>query len=121
MSAIVISLFIIVAILSYLEEYIARYKYGIYIFIGIILCFVAGFKDINSVNDADTYEYFFEHYDDPVLAKGVEFSYLWLSSILYPAFQSVYAIFVLYAFISVPTKLYAIKKISPIIFLPLLI
>lgn len=121
MVAIVFTIFAIVAILSYSEEYIAKYKKEIYIFIGFILCLVAGFKDINSVNDADTYEYIFEHYDDPILAKGVEKSFLWLSSILYPAFHSIYAIFALYAFLSVPTKLYAIRKISPIIFLPLLI
>lgn len=121
MSAIVISLFIVVAILSYLEEYLVKYKYEIYIFVGIILCIVAGFKDINSVNDADTYEYLFEHYDDPILAKGVEFSFLWLSSLLYPTFHSVRSIFLLYAFLSIPAKLYAIKKLSPIIFLPLLI
>lgn len=121
MIAIVISIFAIVAILSYLEEYLGKYNNKIYIFIGFLLCLIAGFKDTNSVNDADNYKYLFEHYDDPILAKGVEYSFLWLSSLLYPIFHSVRSIFVLYAFLSIPAKLYAIKKLSSIIFLPLLI
>jgi hypothetical protein len=121
MIAIVISIFAIVAILCYLEEYLGKYNNLIYIFIGFLLCLIAGFKDVNSVNDANTYKYYFEHYYDPILSKGVEFSFLWFSSILYPVFHSVCSIFILYAFISVPSKLYAIRKISPHLFLPLLI
>ena len=120
MITIVFSLAAIVAILILIEDYIQAYKSPIYLIICIVLIAVAGFKDMDSVNDSYNYEYIFENYDDPLLAKGVEFSYLWISKFLYNYFHDVHSIFLLYATLGVSLKFIAFRKLSPIIFLPIL-
>lgn len=120
MITIVFALAVIVAILILLEDHIWTYRIPIYLILCLILVLVAGFKDMDSVNDSYNYEYIFENYDDPLLAKGVEFSYLWISRILYHCFQDVHSIFLLYAFLGVSLKFIAFRKLSPIIFLPIL-
>lgn len=121
MAITIIAFAIIATVLAFFEEYLGKYKNVLYWGLGVLLIALAGFKSVDSVRDAANYEYFFINYDDPILAKGVEFSFLWLSKLLYPIFHDVHAIFLLYAAIAIPAKLYAIKKISPIWFLPFVI
>ncbi|WP_051220136.1 EpsG family protein [Prevotella sp. AGR2160] len=120
MIIIVFSLAVIVAVLFLLEDYLGPYKLPIYLVLVLIFILVAGFKDMDSVNDAYNYEFIFEHYDDPILAKGVEFSYLWISKIFYHWFHDVRSIFLFYAILGVSLKFIAFRKLSPIIFLPVL-
>lgn len=121
MAITIIAFAIIATVLAFFEEYLGKYKNVLYWGLGVLLIALAGFKGVDSVRDAANYEYFFINYDDPILAKGVEFSFLWLSKLLYPIFHDVHAIFLLYAAIAIPAKLYAIKRISPIWFLPFVI
>ena len=121
MAITIIVIELIVTVFAVFEDYLGKQKNALYWGVGVLLIAVAGFKNVDSVRDAANYEYFFINNDDPILAKGVEFSFLWLSKLLYPVFHDVHAIFLLYAAIAIPVKLYAIKRISPICFLPLVI
>lgn len=121
MIGIILGITFILTILVFLEDYIQKYNAYIYVFIGFALILVAGFKDLEAVADTDNYEYFFEHYDDPLVSKSVEFSYIWLSKLLYPIFHNVHSIFLIYAILSITLKLTAVKRLSNIYFLPLII
>lgn len=121
MIGLILSIAFILIVLIFLEDYIKKYNKYIYLLIGLILILVAGFKDIYSVRDAPNYVYFFENYDDPVLSKTVEFSYLWISRLLNHIFHDAHSIFLLYAIIGVSLKMVAIRRLSNLYFMPLLI
>lgn len=112
--------FLIIA-LAYVEEYLGEYKKYIYIGIGAVLILLAATKEVGIDNDSKNYEYFFLHYDDPILSKTVEFSFLYLCKILYSLFKDVHSIFFIYALIGISLKMIAIRKLSKLYFLPLLI
>ena len=46
MGYILLALFLIIAILCYLEDYIRKYQKSLFFLIGLVLIFVAGFREI---------------------------------------------------------------------------
>ena len=118
----ILSIAVILSLFAYYEESIRdQYKTYILISLGLALVLMAGFKDVYSVKDAANYEYFYQNYDDPILMKGLEFSYVLISSLLHHITKNAIAIFLFYASMGVGLKFVAIKKLSPsLLFLPLL-
>lgn len=118
----ILSIAVILSLFAYYEESIRdKYKTYILISLGLALVLMAGFKDVYSVKDAANYEYFYQNYDDPILMKGLEFSYVLISLLLHHITKNAIAIFLFYASIGVGLKFVAIKKLSPsLLFLPLL-
>lgn len=121
MGYIILILFIIVAILCYLEDYIKKYRLPLYLLIGFILVLLAGLREVGIDPDSDNYEYTYQHYYANNALDGVEFSYIWLSSILNHITSDVHILFLFYAFWGVSLKLFAIKKYYQTFFLPLLV
>ena len=122
MVAIILLFAVITSILAYYEDYLSnKQKTYAYIALALAMILLAGFKDITAVKDAENYEYVYQNYDDPLLMKGIEFSYILFSSILNKISKDAHAIFFLYALLGVGIKFLAIKKLSPsLLFLPLL-
>lgn len=123
MITILIALTFITAILAFFEDYIKpEIKFSIFISLGLALILLAGFKDIYAVNDAENYEYTYQHFDDPYLAKGIEYSYLIFSKLLNKLSSDAHYIFILYAIIGITIKFIAIKLNTPnILFLSLIV
>ena len=62
MGYILLALFLIIAILCYLEDYIRKYQKSLFFLIGLVLIFVAGFREIGLDPDSENYEYTFQNY-----------------------------------------------------------
>lgn len=107
--------------LVFLEEYLGKYKWGIYVSIGVILILMCTFKTIGADADSRNYETMFYHYDDQMTTLSVEFSFRWFAEMLNYISNDVSSIFFLYAFIGIILKLYAIKKNTGLVFVSLLV
>lgn len=53
MGYILLALFLIIAILCYLEDYIRKYQKSLFFLIGLVLIFVAGFREIGLDPDSE--------------------------------------------------------------------
>ncbi len=114
-------LLLFVYAVSFFEERLKRYNLAIYAIVWVVLVFCATTKEVGFDNDSENYEYFFLHYDDPIVSSTVEASYIWLSQLLFKYTSDVHYIFFIYAIIGITLKLYAIRRMSNLMFLPLLI
>lgn len=56
MGYILLAMFIIIAILCYLEEYIKKYQKPLFFLIGLVLIIIAGFREIGLDPDSENYE-----------------------------------------------------------------
>lgn len=121
MIGLLLAVFVFVALLSFCEKYIGRYKWTIYIVIGIVLILMAAFKVVGNDDDSENYELFFLNYDDPYKILSVEYSFLLLSSIVSKFTYDVHGIFLVYALIGITAKFIAIKRMAKLLFLPLLV
>lgn len=119
-----VGLFVIFAILIFLaffEEYLGRYKWMAYILVGIVLVVYAGARPIGFDRDSPNYEMMFMNPDAKESVISVEPSFLWISKICSLLVQDVRPVLVMYAILGVTLKLYAIKRYTPLFFLPLVI
>lgn len=121
MITLLIAIIIITAIFAIFEEYLEPYKKYIYAALAIILIATATFRPVGFDNDSTNYEYFFTHNDDKSLTFAVEFSFLQISRILRFFVDNVHIIFLFYAILGVSLKFEAIRRLSPILFLPVVI
>lgn len=56
MGYIIIAIFIIVVILSYIEDYLGKYKLPLYLLIGFTLILLAGLREVGIDPDSQNYE-----------------------------------------------------------------
>ncbi len=119
-----IPLLIIVAILLFLvftEEHIGEYKWLAFILVGISLIVFSGFRPIGFDRDSYNYQQMFMHPDSNISEVSVEPSYRYLSRTLYYIWPDIHIVFLLYAIAGVSLKFWAIKQLSPLLFLPILL
>ncbi|MGM9694424.1 MAG: EpsG family protein [Alloprevotella sp.] len=90
--------------------------YG-YLGVGAALFLLTAFKPVESVLDAETYLNYAEGGSDELL---VEPSFLFISSLAENLFGSTYFLFLLYALIGIPLKLWTISRLSPVWFFSVL-
>ena len=121
MIGLLLAVFVFVALLSFCEKYITRYKWTIYIFIGIVLILMAALKVVGNDDDSESYELAFLNYDDPFKSLSIEYSFLLLSSIVYKFTSDVHGIFFVYALIGITAKFIAFKRMAKFLFLSLLV
>lgn len=115
----IITLFIIFLLIStvyLLEDYLGSYKKYVYITIGAVLIALAATRVVGNDRDSENYEYTYKYTNDPVNEKTVEFSFLWIAGLLNSVTDDVHAIFLVFALISIPLKLFSITKLSPVWF-----
>lgn len=116
-----IAILVFVAVVAIFEDNLVKYKWHIYICVGVALVLMATFRVVGNDNDSLTYEYYFLNYDDPLTALAVEFSFVLFSYFLNNFTQDVHGLFFVYALLGVTLKLVAISKTSKSLFLPLFI
>lgn len=94
-------------------------KYVLYTFVGFILIFIAGFRSEQGNPDYANYK---EMYEDARTGDViVEFSYVFISHIVQFIFDNILFVFLVYAIIGVSLKLTAIKQLTDLWFLSLII
>ena len=114
-------IFSILIVFSFTEDYLGKYKWLIFIIIGLTLILYAGFRPVGFDRDSPNYEAFFMHPDSKESAISVEPTFLWICNFGAIILQDVRIVLLIFAIIGVTIKLLAIKKSSPILFLPLVI
>ena len=112
--------FLITALLAYLEEYIGKYKLPIYISIAAFLVFIAATRMVGADPDSANYESSFL-----TIAKGgsemlVEYSFVLLSQTVSMFTDDVHYLFFIYALLGVSLKFVAFRQLCPSWFLPVL-
>ncbi len=120
MGYILLALFLIIAILCYLEDYIRKYQKSLFFLIGFVLIFVAGFREIGLDPDSENYEYTFQNYFKNGTDEMIEPSFLLISYILGLFTDNVHMLFLIYAIFGVSLKMFAFRKMSEFYFVPLL-
>lgn len=121
MGYILLSVLLITIILCYLEDYIKRYRFFLYILMGFVMVLIAGLREIGLDPDSENYEYSFHHYYQSTEMGMVEPSFTLISAILNVFTDNVHFLFLVYAFLGVTIKLYAFKKNLPCIFVPMML
>ena len=113
-------LFIIIVSLIFLEEYLGDYNKYAYWGLCIILILFCAFRTIGVDPDSENYETIFKsNENNPKLL--VEFSYFFLSGIIKSFSDDVHYLFLIYAIMGITIKFYALRQLSPLYFLPLVI
>lgn len=117
----ILFLFASVALLSFFEKFLGKYRLILFIAIGLLLVLLAGTREVGIDPDSENYEYSYQNYYSEKALGAVEFSFLFFSSIFNVISNDVHVIFLFYAFLGVLLKFFAIRKYSDTWFLPLLI
>lgn len=122
MIVLLIIFYFFIVLCTYLEEYIEKYRIGVYFLFGILLILIAGLRIPG--HDHDSYNYLYVYANDGVLENfvGMEPTYVWLCKLVRILFNNFQFLLLIYAFLGVFFKLKAIKYLSPqVFFLPLLV
>lgn len=115
-------LFVLVALLSLVEDHIDNRK-RLYIILAAIPIMIAAatFKDITAVADSEAYESMFYNNDDALIEIATEPSFIYLSRIVLFFGGGIAVVFFIYALISIPIKMAIINKMTPYLFSALVI
>ncbi len=118
----IIIIFFVVIILSYLEDYLVKYKLPLYLLVGSILILLAGLREVGIDPDSANYEATYLNYYYPDVQNRVEYSYIFLSQIFNFITDDVHILFLFYAFWGIVLKFIAFRNLSPSMwFLPLVV
>lgn len=120
MEAVIVSIFLVVALLTLFEKYLKQYRLPIYILTGVALVLTAGLRKVGLDPDSLNYEYSFLHWEDMTIAE-VEYSFILISQFLSQFTRDVHTLFIVYALLGVGIKMFAITKYSNMWFLPLMV
>ena len=121
MDILILSIFAIVVVLSFLEDYMPAWqKIILLVSICIALVCIATFKPMTTA-DAGNYEKFFYFHDNILIETMTEPTYIYLSRIYLSLGFSVIAIFITYALIAIPIKLTLLWKFTPFVFTAMVI
>ena len=121
MLGVLLIVFVMLLLLAFFEEYLGKYKWAAYIVIGIIMILCAGLRPVGFDRDSKNYESFFLHPDSGLSEISVEPLFLALCKILYFFYPDVQLLLFFFACFGVIIKFWAIRKITPLFFLPLVI
>lgn len=121
MGYIIIAIFIIVVILSYIEDYLGKYKLPLYLLIGFTLILLAGLREVGIDPDSQNYEISFLRYYDSSAQERVEYSYTFISMLLNFITDDVHILFLFYAFWGLTLKFVAFRNYSAQWFLPIVV
>lgn len=122
MNIILISIFIVVLALAFLEDYIpARQKLYILMALGLVMVLIATFKNPVTTADGDVYENLFYNNEDLLVVLSTEPTFIWLSRLILWLGGGIACIFLIYALLSIPARLKVLRDITPYVFTALLI
>lgn len=112
---------VILLFLVFAEEYLGKYKWLAFVLMGIIMVICAGLRPIGFDRDSENYQGYFLHPDSIVTDISVEPLFLVICRIVYFVTPEVQALFLIFALTGVLLKFYAIRDLTPLLFLSLVI
>lgn len=120
MIAVVSSIFFVILLLHFAEEWIKpAQRSRIAMVLTVLLVLVAAFRPVGADKDSLVYEYNFNNIETDV--EGIEWSFIVISRLLKTMLDDVHVVFLLYALMSIPLKVYALHKHTGYYFLPMLL
>lgn len=114
-------IFITLLFLAFTEDYLGRYKWLMYIIIGIMMITCAGLRPIGFDRDSHNYEQMFLHPDTELSGITIEPMFRILCKLLYYIYPDVQILLFTFALMCITIKYIAIKRLTPLFFLPLII
>ena len=121
MDILILSIFAIVVVLAFLEDYMPSWQKMLALMvIGIVLICLATLKPMTTA-DATTYEYYFFFNDDDLIEIATEPTYIYLSRLVLAFGGEVVVMFFIYAMLAIPLKLAALWKCTPYIFTAMIV
>ena len=121
MDFLILSIFAIVVVLSFLEDYMPSWqKILILVTLGIALICIATFKPMSTA-DAESYEYYYYYNDDYIVETATEPTFIYLSRFFLSFGFDIVAIFFAFALIAIPLKLAALWKCTPYVFTAMIV
>lgn len=117
-----LSLMAFAILLVFVEDYFPKEgRFGLYVALCLALILTAGLKPVGFDNDSDVYENLFNSAEKPSASILVEYSFIWISTLLKNIYDDIHIVFLFYALIAVSIKFYAIQKLTPLVSLALII
>ncbi len=121
MDILILSIFVIVVVMSFLEDYMPSWQKLLILFaIGIALICISTFKPMTTT-DAKSYEYYYYYNDDIIVETATEPTFIYLSRFFLSYGFEVIAMFFVYAILAIPLKLSALWKTTPYVFTALIV
>lgn len=121
MDILILSIFALVVVLSFLEDYMSSWqKILILAVLGITLICTATFKPMTTT-DARTYEYYFYYNDDEIVELATEPTYTYLSRLALAFGGEIIVMFFIYAALAIPLKFIALWKCTPYVFTAMIV
>lgn len=121
MDVLILSIFAVVVVLAFLEDYMSSWQKLLALTtIGIVLICLATFKPMTTA-DAINYETYFYQNDDTLVEMSIEPTYIYLSRFVMALGGEVVVMFFIYAILSIPLKLAVLWKCTPYIFTAMIV
>ena len=121
MDALILSVFAIVVVMAFAEDYLPAWQKSIILVtIGIALICISGFKPMTTT-DSQSYEYYYYNNDNIIVEIATEPTYIWLSRFYLSFGFGIVAMFLTYALIAIPIKLTALWKATPYVFTAMIV
>lgn len=121
MGYIILATYFITILLALLKDIVYRYRIFIYWGLSVILIITAGLRPVGLDPDSVNYEGTFLNYEDPNILEGIEVTFLFISRIVHFFSNDVHWLFIIYAILGVGLKVYAVRRLSSLYFLPIAI
>ncbi len=121
MILLLLSIQILLFLLSLIEERLVKYNRRIFIATGVLLTLCAGLKEVGIDSDSETYEYYYNNYDNELMMTTVEYSFRLLSQIVSNIYDDVHVLFLIYAGIAITIKFIAFRRLSDCWYLPVVV
>ena len=121
MDILILSIFAIVVVLSFMEDYMPSWQKKLVLtVIGVALVCIAAFKPMTTT-DALSYEYYYLNNDNPVVEIATEPTFIYLSRFYLSYGFGIVSMFLTFALIAIPVKLTAIWKVTPYAFTAMIV
>lgn len=121
MDILILSIFAIVVVMSFLEDYMPSWEKLLILFtLGIAMICISTFKPMTTT-DAKSYEYYYYYNDDIIVETATEPTFIYLSRFFLSYGFEVIAMFFVYAILAIPLKLSALWKTTPYVFTALIV
>ncbi len=113
MAYLILFFFFSSCLFAYVEDLLPKkQQYLIYIFFGVCLILMCGFKEIGLDPDSENYEQSFLNYYADKTKEKVEFTFIAISAFLNLITDDAHILFLFYAIIGVSLKMYAFTKFN---------
>lgn len=111
----------VIILCVFLEPYMGKSKWIVFVSIGICLILTASLKVVGGDSDSGSYENLFVNYEKPMVRKTLEPSFIVIADVINRLSGNIHWLFFIYAILAIPLKLHSIRQLSEYLFLPLIV